>query len=132
MGRAAEAIRNEMPWLKTETADALSQFFERHPDYRRHYSRMADWWVRRAQHIVYLPVDGMGKHGVDRLSLGLITLRSMVGPQSCTFQARVEASITKQEPPRNEYLAACPGLSWMEWLPALWERRAPRATSSRS
>ncbi len=47
LDHAAEAIREEMPWLKTETADDLVQFFERHRDYRRRYGRMADPWRRR-------------------------------------------------------------------------------------
>ena len=43
----AEAVRVEMPWLKTEKADDLVQFFERHRDYRRHHSRLSEWWERR-------------------------------------------------------------------------------------
>lgn len=47
MDQAAEAIREEMPWLKMETADALRGVIIRHRKYRRHHSRMADWWERR-------------------------------------------------------------------------------------
>jgi hypothetical protein len=47
MDQAAEAIREEMPWLRTETADDLVQFFERHRDYRRHHSRLPEWWECR-------------------------------------------------------------------------------------
>lgn len=47
MDQAAEAVREEVPWLRTETADDLVQFFARHADYRKHHSRLADWWERR-------------------------------------------------------------------------------------
>jgi hypothetical protein len=34
--------------LEIDTSDDLGQFFERHRDYRRHHSRLADmWWERR-------------------------------------------------------------------------------------
>jgi hypothetical protein len=47
MESAAEAVREEMPWLKTETADDLVQYFARHRDYGRHHSRVPEWWERR-------------------------------------------------------------------------------------
>lgn len=47
MDQAAKAVRKEMPWLKTERADDLMQFFERHRDERRHHGRLADGWWRR-------------------------------------------------------------------------------------
>jgi hypothetical protein len=47
LDRAAETIWKEMPWLKTEMADDLVQFFERHREYRRHHSRMPEWWERQ-------------------------------------------------------------------------------------
>jgi hypothetical protein len=47
MDAAAEAINEEMPWLKVDTPDDLAQYFARHAVYRRHHSRMADWWERR-------------------------------------------------------------------------------------
>jgi hypothetical protein len=45
--RAAQAIREVVPWLKTDTADDLVQFFERYRAHCKHQSRMADWWERR-------------------------------------------------------------------------------------
>jgi hypothetical protein len=45
---AAAAIHEEIPWLKIETPDDLVQFFERHRDYRRHHSRIAEVWWERA------------------------------------------------------------------------------------
>ena len=48
MDQAAEAIREEMPWLQIDTSDDLVQFFERHRDYRRHHGRLADLWWRPA------------------------------------------------------------------------------------
>ncbi len=47
MDEAAAAIHEEIPWLKIDTPDDLVQFFERHRDYRRHHSRLPEWWERR-------------------------------------------------------------------------------------
>jgi hypothetical protein len=47
MDSAAEPIREEMPWLQMETSDDLVQYFARHADYRRHHSRLPEWWERR-------------------------------------------------------------------------------------
>ncbi len=46
MDESATPIREEIPWLKTETADDLVQYLERHRDYCRHHSRLPEWWER--------------------------------------------------------------------------------------
>lgn len=64
------------------------------------------------QHIVYLPVDGVGMQDVDQLPLGPITLRRMVGPELDDFQAQVEASVAKEVPLPKEQEASLQ--SWRE------------------
>jgi hypothetical protein len=45
--QAAEAIREDMPRLKTETPDDLMQCFERHCNERWHHGRLGEWYGER-------------------------------------------------------------------------------------